>query len=95
MTKRPKHDQLFKKIMGNEIAAQEFLEYYLPNNFKEKIDLSKIKIEQESYIEESLRRKYSDIIYSVRTKNDESAFIYVLLDHQSTSDYWMALRLWR
>ncbi len=34
MTKRPKHDQLFKKIMGNEIAAQEFLEYYLPNNFK-------------------------------------------------------------
>ncbi|WP_425360290.1 MULTISPECIES: Rpn family recombination-promoting nuclease/putative transposase [unclassified Candidatus Tisiphia] len=95
MTKRPKHDQLFKKIMGNEIAAQEFLEYYLPNNFKEKIDLSKIKIEQESYIEESLRRKYSDIVYSVRTKNDESAFIYVLLDHQSTSDYWMALRLWR
>ncbi|WP_375333851.1 Rpn family recombination-promoting nuclease/putative transposase [Candidatus Tisiphia endosymbiont of Xenochironomus xenolabis] len=95
MTKRPKHDQLFKKIMGNEIAAQEFLEYYLPNNFKEKIDLSKIKIEQESYIEESLRRKYSDIVYSVKTKNDESAFIYVLLDHQSTSDYWMALRLWR
>ncbi|MCC8483944.1 MAG: Rpn family recombination-promoting nuclease/putative transposase [Rickettsia endosymbiont of Labidopullus appendiculatus] len=95
MTKRPKHDQLFKKIMGNEIAAQEFLEYYLPNNFKEKIDLSKIKIEQESYIEESLRRKYSDIVYSVKTKNDETAFIYVLLDHQSTSDYWMALRLWR
>ncbi|UCM85692.1 MAG: Rpn family recombination-promoting nuclease/putative transposase [Rickettsia endosymbiont of Culicoides impunctatus] len=95
MTKRPKHDQLFKKIMVNEIAAQEFLEYYLPNNFKEKIDLSKIKIEQESYIEESLRRKYSDIFYSVKTKNDETAFIYVLLDHQSTSDYWMALRLWR
>ncbi len=81
--------------MGNEIAAQEFLEYYLPSNFKEKLDLSKIKVEKESYIEESLRRKYSDIVYSVSTKNKETAFIYILLDHQSTVDYWMALRLWR
>ncbi|WP_341757026.1 MULTISPECIES: Rpn family recombination-promoting nuclease/putative transposase [unclassified Candidatus Tisiphia] len=95
MTKKPKHDQLFKKIMGNEIAAQEFLEYYLPKDFQEKIDLSKIKVEKESYIEESLRRKYSDIVYSVKTKNDDTAFIYVLLDHQSTSDYWMALRLYK
>ncbi|WP_284346703.1 hypothetical protein [Rickettsia endosymbiont of Oedothorax gibbosus] len=30
MTKKPKHDELFKRIMGNEIAAQEFLEYYGP-----------------------------------------------------------------
>ncbi|MCC8400275.1 MAG: Rpn family recombination-promoting nuclease/putative transposase [Rickettsia endosymbiont of Platyusa sonomae] len=95
MPKKPKHDQLFKRIMGNEIAAQEFLEYYLPSNFKEQLDLSKIKVEKESYIEESLRRKYSDIVYAVSTKNKESAFIYILLDHQSTSDYWMALRLWK
>ncbi|MFU7500210.1 MAG: Rpn family recombination-promoting nuclease/putative transposase [Candidatus Tisiphia sp.] len=95
MPRKPKHDQLFKRIMGNEIAAQEFLEYYLPSNFKEKLDLSKIKVEKESYIEESLRRKYSDIVYSVSTKNKETAFIYILLDHQSTSDYWMALRLWK
>ena len=95
MPKKPKHDQLFKRIMGNEIAAQEFLEYYLPSNFKDQLDLSNIKVEKESYIEESLRRKYSDIVYAVRTKNKESAFIYILLDHQSTSDYWMALRLWK
>ncbi|WP_425364563.1 Rpn family recombination-promoting nuclease/putative transposase [Candidatus Tisiphia endosymbiont of Mystacides longicornis] len=72
MPKKPKHDQLFKRIMGNEIAAQEFLEYYLPSNFKEKLDLSKIKVEKESYIEESLRRKYSDIVYAVSTKNKGS-----------------------
>ncbi|WP_348539285.1 Rpn family recombination-promoting nuclease/putative transposase [Rickettsia endosymbiont of Oedothorax gibbosus] len=42
MTKKLKHDKLFKRIMSNEIAAKEFLEYYLPSDFKEKLDLSKI-----------------------------------------------------
>ncbi|WP_341753533.1 Rpn family recombination-promoting nuclease/putative transposase [Candidatus Tisiphia endosymbiont of Dioctria rufipes] len=95
MTKKLKHDKLFKRIMSNEIAAKEFLEYYLPSDFKEKVDLSKITIEKESYIEETLQEKFSDIVYSVKTKSDDSAFIYILLDHQSTVDYWMALRLWR
>ncbi len=42
-----------------------------------------------------MQEKFSDIVYSVKTKSDDSAFIYILLDHQSTVDYWMALRLWR
>ena len=33
-TKALKHDALFKKIMENPIAAQEFLEFYLPADFK-------------------------------------------------------------
>lgn len=81
--------------MSNEISAKEFLEYYLPSAFKEKVDLSKITIEKESDIEETLQEKFSDIVYSVKTKSDDRAFIYILLDHQSTVDYWMALRLWR
>ncbi|WP_348539282.1 Rpn family recombination-promoting nuclease/putative transposase [Rickettsia endosymbiont of Oedothorax gibbosus] len=95
MTKKLKHDKLFKRIMSNKIAAKEFLEYYLPSNFKEKVDLSKITIEKESYIEETLQEKFSDIVYSIKTNNDDTAFVYILLDHQSTVDYWMALRLWR
>ena len=30
-----KSDALFKRIMQEEIAAREFLEYYLPKEFKE------------------------------------------------------------
>lgn len=61
MVKKLKHDSLVKIIMTDKIAAQEFLEYYLPKDFKKLIDLSKITVEQESYIEESLSKKYSDI----------------------------------
>jgi len=42
----------------------------LPKEFKELIDLSKIRIEKESFVEEGLKRRLSDIIYSVKTKEN-------------------------
>jgi len=78
-----KHDALFKKIMQDELAAKEFLEYYLPANLKELLDLTEIKIEKESFVEDDLKKRLSDIIYSVRTKDNEEAFIYTMIEHQS------------
>lgn len=102
-------DSLFKSIMEDKIAAREFLEEYLPANLQSMLDLNKITIEKESYIEDDLKKKFSDIVYSVAIKrNDqerkidqdnqqahEKAFIYILLEQQSKPDYWMALRLWK
>lgn len=90
-----KSDALFKRIMQEEVAAKEFLEYYLPKEFMELIDLSKIRIEKESFVEEGLKRRLSDIIYSVKTKENEEAFVYVLIESQSTADYWISFRLWK
>ena len=92
--------------MEDKIAAREFLEEYLPANLQSMLDLNKITIEKESYIEDDLKKKFSDVVYSVgikRTDQDdlqehqehEKAFVYVLLEHQSKPDYWMALRLWK
>ncbi|ASX27405.1 hypothetical protein BA173_00350 [Rickettsia sp. MEAM1 (Bemisia tabaci)] len=75
--------------MTDKIAAQEFLEYYLPKDFKKLIDLSKITVEQESYIEESLSKKYSDIVYGIETKEDGKGFVYILIEAQSTVDFGM------
>ncbi len=90
-----KSDALFKRIMQEEVAAKEFLEYYLPKEFKDLIDLSKVRIEKESFVEEGLKRRLSDIIYSVKTKENEEAFVYVLIESQSTADYWISFRLWK
>ena len=105
-------DGLFKSIMEDKIAAREFLEEYLPANLQSMLDLNNITVEKESYIEDDLKKKFSDVVYSVGIKrNDqerkidqddkqehqepEKAFVYVLLEHQSKPDYWMALRLWK
>ena len=96
-TKRLKSDALFKSVLEDKIAATEFSEAYLPDNVKNMLDLSTISIERESYVEEDLKRRFSDIVYSIKHKDNpkEKAFVYALAEHQSTPDYWIALRLFK
>ncbi|ALA62294.1 Rpn family recombination-promoting nuclease/putative transposase [Rickettsia amblyommatis] len=103
VSERPRHDELFKKVMSEPIAAREFLEHYLPVSFKNKINLNSVKIEKESFVTEDLRKRLSDIIYSVSLQKDnttdsvdnDKAYVYVLIEHQSISDYWIVFRLWQ
>ncbi len=93
--KNTPHDGLIKKVMENPIAAAEFLEEYLPESFKSRIDLSTVKIEKESFVEKNLKKQLSDIILSVKTKNNQKAFVYTLIEAQVNPDYWIAFRLWK
>jgi len=95
MTNNAPHDELTKKALENPIAAIELLDEYMPAEFKAHIDLSTLKVKKESYVEDSLKKRLSDIVYSIKTKDDDQAFIYCLLEHQSSSDHWIALRLWQ
>ncbi|EER20789.1 transposase (plasmid) [Rickettsia endosymbiont of Ixodes scapularis] len=67
---RPKHDELFKKVISEPVAAREFLEHYLPVSFKNKINLNSVTIEKESFVTDDLRKRLSDVVYSVSLKND-------------------------
>ena len=96
--KKPNHDSLIKKALENPLIAEEFLTQYLPEEYKALIDLSTIKPEKETYVEESLKAKLSDMVFSVRMHDKtedktNNAFIYALVEHQSYSDYWIAFRL--
>ncbi|MEF2233371.1 MAG: Rpn family recombination-promoting nuclease/putative transposase [Candidatus Cardinium sp.] len=44
MTERLKHDSLAKKILSDPIAAQEFLDNYLPESCKSLLDLTTLKV---------------------------------------------------
>ena len=90
-----KSDALFKKIMEDVVAAREFLEFYLPVDFKNLLNLAEIRVEKESFVEDGLKKRLSDIIYAIKTKDNEEAFVYVLVESQSEPDYWMSFRLWK
>ncbi|KDO03182.1 Putative transposase, YhgA-like protein [Rickettsia tamurae subsp. buchneri] len=63
-------------------------------SFKNKININSVKIEKESFITEDLRKRLSDVIYSVSLKknnikdsttesvNDDKAYVYVLIEHK-------------
>ncbi|PCJ29277.1 MAG: transposase [Rickettsiales bacterium] len=87
------HDPLICGTLAVKSHAIEFLQNYLPAKVQESVDLSTINVEPESYVEDTLRKKMSDLVYSVKTKDGRDAFIYVALEHQSTVDRMISFRL--
>ncbi|KJV50694.1 transposase, YhgA-like family protein [Orientia tsutsugamushi str. Gilliam] len=63
--------------MSESVAAQEFLEYYLPSDFKSLIDFITNKIEQESYIEN--RKEKNTVISSIELlpKTWQCFYLYI------------------
>ncbi|TSJ81150.1 MAG: Rpn family recombination-promoting nuclease/putative transposase [Candidatus Cardinium sp.] len=95
MTERLKHDGLAKKVLSDPVAAREFLSHYLPESCKSLLDLNTLKIEKESYVEDNLKQKFSDLVFSIKMKNNQKAFIYTLVEAEVSPRYWTAFKLWK
>ena len=91
---KPKHDQLFRKSLENPIVAYELLQAHLPQEVLAIIDTSTLKLEKESFIEHNLTASIADVLFSVKFNNNDG-FIYLLLEHQSSPDHFMAFRLFK
>uniref|UniRef100_UPI00262BC406 Rpn family recombination-promoting nuclease/putative transposase n=1 Tax=uncultured Vibrio sp. TaxID=114054 RepID=UPI00262BC406 len=88
------HDALFKQFMTHPETAQDLLDIHLPAKLRDICDLTTLKLESGSFIEESLRPYYSDVLYSLSTSQGEG-YVYALIEHQSRPDKHMAFRLMR
>ncbi|GLR09332.1 ISNCY family transposase [Mixta theicola] len=88
------HDLAFKQFLTHPDTARDFMQLHLPTELQAVCDLSTLKLESGSFVEESLRPYFSDVLYSLKTISGD-AWVHVLIEHQSTPDKHMAFRLLR
>ncbi|MFP3012223.1 MAG: Rpn family recombination-promoting nuclease/putative transposase [Rickettsia sp.] len=93
-SERPRHDALIRKALENPIVAKEFFEMHLPRQIKAMFSSHTLKMEKESFVEADLKNSISDILFSAKFK-DDIGYLWVLLEHQSTPDHFMAFRLFK
>lgn len=86
------HDRFFKETLTQRENALSFFREYLPAKIVSQFDWRTLRISKETFVEPELRERFSDIVYEVRAKGRQ-VFICLLLEHQSTVDPWMPLRL--
>src|SRR5690606_30291324 len=91
---RPRHDEFIKKAFENPMVAREFFDSYLPKNIKSLLDFDTLNLQKESFIDQSLKNSFSDILFSVNFGNTKG-YLYILLEHQTKPDHFMALRLFK
>jgi len=88
------HDATFRQFLTNPNVARDFMELHLTAELRTICDLSTLKLECGSFVEDDLRQYFSDVLYSLKTTTGDG-YIHVLIEHQSTPDRHMAFRLMR
>lgn len=92
MTSTP-HDALFRSIFSQPPQARAELRAVLPASLLQHFDLDSLTALDGTFLDESLRATSADLLFSVRQRRGGDALVYLLLEHQSTGDPQMALRL--
>jgi len=86
------HDRLFRGTFSDPREAAAFLQRIVPGMLEHQIDWSTLSLVPTETVGEKLRGRSSDLVFSAKLRDARPAFIYVLLEHQSTEDRWM---MWR
>lgn len=78
------HDRFFKQLFSNKQMAIEYFEQFLPAQLSQILAFDQLEITKDSYINQKLEGRYSDIVYTCILKEEKKPVrICLLLEHKS------------
>jgi hypothetical protein len=92
MTPRP-HDALFKSGFETPADAAALLRELVPPAVRAGVAWETLDGEPGSFIDPLLADQHSDLLFSARLRTGQPELVYFLLEHQSTDDPTMPLRM--
>ena len=94
------YDGSYHQIYSHPEMIEDLLRYFVEERWIDELDFSTLEqINAKFYIDPLLEdkaeaeRREGDLIFRVLTKAGEAAYLYILLEFQSSSDTWMAVRI--
>jgi len=95
-TNRPRHDQLIKYLMKDLSFSRGFLDFFLPKEKLERLDLSGLNITKSSYVDDRLDEHLADVVFEVPYRNSpDHTRIVILFEHKSYKDEQLPFQLLR
>jgi hypothetical protein len=92
MSSRP-HDALFKSAFESPQDAAALLRELLPQPLREAIAWETLESASGSFVDLALADHHSDLLFAARLRTGAPSLVYLLLEHQSTCDPVMPLRM--
>ncbi|MGQ0507765.1 MAG: Rpn family recombination-promoting nuclease/putative transposase, partial [Myxococcaceae bacterium] len=87
------HDALVKWLFTQPERAAEELKAVLPSPLVTALDWATLKVVPGSFVDELLRQRHTDLLFSIQTSNAVPIHLYILFEHQSGVDAMMPFRL--
>lgn len=88
------HDKLVKKLLSNATTARDILTLYLPQEVLRITDLNYLDLQRDSFIDDEHRAFAVDLLFRTKIQN-EDGYIWILLEHQSSDDPWLPVRIFK
>jgi putative YhgA-like transposase len=91
----PRHDPGYKSLFSHPRMVEELLRGFVREDWIDRLDFSTLQKVANSFVSGDLRERHSDLIWRLRLRGDDERwlYLYLLLEFQSTSDPFMAVRL--
>lgn len=86
------HDAFTKHQLTDLRVAQDLLKYHLPKDIAEQFNWQTLQVTSGNFVPKHLRQRYSDIMYKCQM-NNQTAYIYALIEHKSSPDAWAPFQL--
>jgi len=89
------HDRFFRESFSRPEIVRSYLEEYLPAELNGLLNLDELILQDSSFIDETMQKHQTDLLYAVRLTTGEKAFVYFLFEHKSYPDPLVGLQLLR
>ncbi len=86
------HDAFFREVMSIPVNAASELRAVLPETLAAQVDWDHLELQSTSFVTSELRPRYGDLLFRTRI-GSHPAYIYLLVEHQSSPDPLMAFRI--
>lgn len=91
------HEGLFLKVFKDKENTKHFLKKHLSQDVLKYMDLDSLCLENVSYVDDKLKKHFSDLVFSVNIGDQEfpAAKIYFLFEHKSYPDTLVGMQILR
>ncbi len=86
------HDAGYKLLFAHQEMVRDLLLGFVKENWIKELDLDSLEKVSESFVSDDLRSRHNDVIWRVRWRQ-RWVYLYLMLEFQSSVDYYMAVRL--
>jgi hypothetical protein len=87
------HDNLYRRLFDNPDMVRELVREFLAGPWLDDLDLEAMTRENASFSAATGDRRDGDMVWRIPRRDGGDTYLMLLLEFQSTSDRWMALRV--
>jgi len=87
------HDSGYHLLFSHPKMVADFLAGFVAEPWVDQLDLTTLERVNAKFHADGLERRDGDVIWRVRRRDGGEAYLYLVLEFQSSCDRWMALRV--